>query len=129
MIVRGAVSVHFAMGRRLAWIALSAQLSLLLGGCGMVGEGSTNAVIEPGKYQYYNCDQLAERAQFLRNREQELSELMQRAAQSPSGQVIGAVSYRTEFVQTRGYLKQIAVLAEQKNCAMQSKRASDRVVW
>jgi hypothetical protein len=123
------LSANFAKVRWLAWISLSALVGSLFGGCGMVGEGSTNAVIEPGKYQFYNCDQLAERTRFLGNRERELDELMERAAQSPGGQVIGAVSYRTELVQTRGYLKQIAALAEQKNCAMQSKRTSDRVLW
>ncbi len=119
------MSVRIAMGCRLALIALSA----LLGGCGMVGEGATNAVIEPGRYEYHNCDQLAATAQGLRGREQELIELMQRAAQSPGGEMIGAVSYRTELVQMRGYLKQIAALADRKNCAMQSKRTSDRVIW
>lgn len=103
--------------------------ALLLGGCGMVGASSTSAFISPGRFDYHNCDQLAESGRNLRGREQELSELTARAAQGPAGEFVGAVAYRTELLQTRGQLKQIAEVAERKNCAAQSKWKSDRALW
>lgn len=102
---------------------------ILLGGCGMLGESASSALVAPGKFEYHNCAQLAEVARGLRAREQELVELMERAGQSPAGEIIGAVAYRTELVQARGQLTQIAEVGARKNCASESKRASDRALW
>jgi hypothetical protein len=107
------------------WVVLAAPLT----GCGLVGESATNVFVAPGKFDYYNCEQLAPIASGLRNREQELTELMARAAQSRAGEVIGAVAYRTELMQARGQLKQIAEVSERKNCATESKWKSDRALW
>ena len=115
------------IGRRLA--GASVLLSALLAGCGLVGESATMAFVAPGKFDYYNCDLLEENGRNLRRREQELVELMARAAQGPGGEFIGAVAYRTELLQTRGQLKLIAQTAERKNCASQSKWQSDRALW
>jgi hypothetical protein len=108
---------------------LSAPLFALLGGCGLVGESATNAFVAPGKFEYHNCEQLDTTGRGLHSREQELAELMARAAQSKAGEFVGAVAYRTELMQTRGQLKQIAEVAERKNCALQSKWLSDRALW
>ena len=101
---------------------------MLLSGCGMIGESATSVVVAPGKFEYHNCEQLAEVERPLRVREQELSELMARALQSPGGEFVGAVAYRTELIQARGQLKQIGEVSERKNCASQSKWASDRAL-
>jgi hypothetical protein len=108
---------------------LSVPLLTLLGGCGLLGEGATNAFVAPGKFEYHNCEQLDATGRGLQGREQELMELMARAAQSRAGEFIGAVAYRTELMQTRGQLKQIAEVAERKNCVLQSKWLSDRALW
>ena len=94
-----------------------------------MGDSATNAFVAPGKFEYHNCEQLDETGRGLHGREQELTELMARAAQSQAGEFIGAVSYRTELMQTRGQLKQIAEVAERKNCVLQSKWLSDRALW
>ena len=119
MIVGNAVAQCFVMAGSRAWVASSMLLLVFLGGCGLVGEKSTNSVIDPGRYEFHNCDQLAAQSQGLQAREHELVALMQQAAQSPGGEVIGAVAYRTELVQIRGYLKQIAGYSEKKNCVLQ----------
>ena len=105
------------------------MLLLLLAGCGLIGESATNAFVAPGKFEYHNCDQLFEVGRVLRAREQELAELMARAAQSRGGEIVGAVAYRTELMQARGQLKQISGVAERKNCSVQSKWKSDRALW
>jgi hypothetical protein len=109
---------------------LSSMLLLtLLGSCGLLGDGATSAFVAPGKYEYYNCDQLADAGRKMSSREQELVELIVRAGQGPAGEFIGAVSYRTDLMQARGDLKQIIAVAERKNCAIQSKWQSDRALW
>jgi hypothetical protein len=108
---------------------MGALLLALIGGCGLLGDGATNAFVAPGKYEYHNCEQLDATGRGLHGREQELMDLMARAAQSQAGEFIGAVAYRTELMQTRGQLKQIAEVAEQKNCTLQSKWLSDRALW
>ncbi len=119
--IRQAIGCCFAG----AGVLLSAPLT----GCGLLGEGATNAFVAPGKFEYHSCEQLDTTGRGLHGREQELKDLMERAAQSPAGEFIGAVAYRTELMQTRGQLKQIAEVAERKNCVLQSKWLSDRALW
>ncbi len=104
-------------------------LAASLAGCGMLGEGATNAVVAPGKFSHYTCDQLARTARDLTARERELSELMARAAQEPAGKFIGLLSYGTELMQARGQLQQVAQVSAEKNCAAQSKWLSERALW
>ena len=116
-----------------ASVSISTLLVILLvaflGGCGLLGDGATSAFVSPGKFEYFNCDQLAESGRSLSARERELVELMARAAQGPAGEFVGNVAYRTELIQTRGSLKQLIEVSERKNCASQSKWQSDRALW
>jgi hypothetical protein len=104
-------------------------LALSLAACGLLGEGASHVFVAPGKFDYHNCAQLAESGRGLREREQELSELMARAAETRAGEFVGAVAYRTELMQTRGQIKQIAEVSAQKNCAIESKSKSERALW
>jgi 3-methyladenine DNA glycosylase Tag len=104
-------------------------LAASLASCGLLGDSATNAVVAPGKFNYYSCEQLARTARELTARERELSELMARAAQEPVGKFVGRVSYGTELMQARGQLEQISQIAAEKNCAAQSKWLSDRALW
>jgi hypothetical protein len=115
--------------RGFAWPMVAGAMLIVLAGCGMVGEDTAALVVAPGKFDYYSCEELARTRVTLNEREQELSELMAKAAQSPMGEFVGAVSYKTELTQARGQLKQIAVVAERKNCALDSKRKSDRALF
>ncbi len=105
-------------------------LSMLLAGCGSLNDGATAALVAPGKFSYYSCDQLSVAGHDLSERERELSGLMARAAEGgASGEFVGAVAYRTELLQARGQLKQIAEVSAQKNCTAQSRWQSDRALW
>jgi hypothetical protein len=131
--MRQTVDCSFSWARMLSSALRSTLLltSLLtmLGGCGLLGDGATSAFVAPGKYEYYNCDQLAEVGRKTSSREQELVELIARAGQGPGGEFVGAVSYRTDLMQARGDLKQVIAVSQQKNCASQSKWQSDRALW
>ena len=110
-------------------VLLSASLLTPLGGCGLLSDSTTSAFVSPGKYDYHNCDQLADSGRGLSARERELADLMARAAQGPGGEFVGKVTYHTELMQTRGQLKQVVEVSERKNCASQSKWQSDRALW
>jgi hypothetical protein len=84
-------------------------LAASLAGCGLMADSATNAVVAPGKFNHYTCDQLAQVERHLTARERELNELMTRAAQGPIGKIVGEVSYGTELMQARGQLKQRAL--------------------
>lgn len=107
----------------------TSMLAASLAGCGLLGEGATSAVVAPGKFNHYTCDQLARIARDLTARERELSELMARAAQDSMGKFVGQVSYGTELMQARGQLEQISQIAADKNCAAQGKWQSERALW
>lgn len=108
---------------------LSASLLPILGGCGLLGDSTSSAFVSPGKFEFYNCDQLADSGRNFGARERELAELIERAGQGPAGEFVGKVAYRTELMQARGSLKQINEVSERKNCASQSKWQSDRALW
>ena len=128
--IAAAVSQAASINRLLSG-ASAILLAVVLAGCGLVSENTASSIfVAPGKYDIYNCDQLFEAGRTLTARERELSELMARAAaDGATGEFVGAVAYRTELVQTRGWLKQIGDVSVQKNCAAQSKWQSDRALW
>lgn len=121
------VVTQFATKCRLA--SAGALLAALLAGCGFVGDRAAPALVEPGKYDYYDCAHLAQVDGALRKREQELVELLDRAGQDAVGQFVGTLSYRGELVQTRGQIKMIGQKSAEKNCAAQSPWQSDRALW
>ena len=107
-----------------------AAFLIQLGGCALVNDDATAAFVSPGKFDYYSCDQLMVAGRALSAQERELSELSARAARGgATGEFVGTLAYRTELLQARGQLKQIANLSVQKNCSAQSKWQSDRALW
>ena len=92
------------------FVCAGAACAIMVGACGLMGENASGALVAPGKYDYYSCEQLSTSARILNDRERELSELTARAAQGPGGEFVGAVAYKTELIQARGELKQIAGL-------------------
>ena len=106
-----------------------AAACLMLGGCALMGEDASSAVVSPGKFQYYNCEQLSRVGRSISARERELTELMERAGKDPMGEFVGSVAYKTELLQARGQIKQIDNYSAEKNCAADSKWSSDRALW
>jgi hypothetical protein len=72
--------------------------------------------VDPGKYQYYNCEQLAGQRTHWTNRELELKLLMDKAEQGTGGTVVNVIAYQTDYVMAREELKVIDATARAKNC-------------
>jgi hypothetical protein len=71
---------------------------------------------DPGKYEFYSCEQLLpERARY-KKREQELKLLMDKALQGTAGAAISLVAYQGEYTATQDELKVIDTTARLKKC-------------
>ena len=102
----------------------------LLAACGVVSDDTaSNLMVTPRKYQYHNCQLLAQALNGTRLRIAELQKLSARAAQEPVGQMISGAAYRTEYLQLRGDEKQILMMAREKNCQADSSWASERSLY
>ena len=89
---------------RLALLSfLFTPAALIVTGCGSDGPGAIR--VDPGKYTFYKCDDLARRWKALITREDELKGLIEKANESAAGAVIGSVAYRSDYE---------AVLSEEK---------------
>jgi hypothetical protein len=73
-------------------------------------------IIDPAHYAVYHCDGLAKRLTKLQEREQELSNLMQRASEGGGGVLIGNLSYRADYENALGEEALLRRVAAEKKC-------------
>jgi hypothetical protein len=88
----------------------------ILSACSPTAMGPVTVFVDPGKYQYYNCEQLAGQRTHWTNRELELKLLMDKAEQGTGGTVVNVIAYQTDYVTAREELKVIDTTARAKNC-------------
>lgn len=110
---------------RAHWLAALA-LAGILAGCS--NAELSDSLVRPGRYDYYNCDQLALTGKDRAKREAELRGLMQKAAQGPGGEVAIALAYRTEYLTVQGELKELETAAAVKKCNMPWRSISEQAV-
>jgi hypothetical protein len=91
-------------------------VSEILLACSPAAMGPVTVFVDPGKYQYYNCEQLAGQRTYWTNRELELKLLMDKAEQGTGGTVVNAIAYQTDYVTAREELKVVDTTARAKNC-------------
>jgi hypothetical protein len=105
-------------------------LPLTLAGCGSISDQTAaSALVSPGKYSLYTCPDIEQRARTVRTRLLELEQLMTRAERGTGGELVNAIAYRTEYLQMRGELDELAKSTAEKNCVDQSKWSSTRAVF
>ena len=71
---------------------------------------------DPGKYEFYSCEQLLPQRTLYEKREQQLKLLMDKARQAMGGAAISVVAYQTEYAATEDELKVIDATARDKKC-------------
>ena len=95
-------------------------LALVVGGflsaCAMPADNPFTVFADPGKYQFYNCEQLAGQRAYWKSREQELKMLMDKAEQSTGGAIVNVLAYRGDYVAAMEELKVAEATARIKNC-------------
>jgi hypothetical protein len=97
-------------------------VAVWLGGCALATDDFAPVFTDPSKFDFLPCPELAKREGALAKREQELRALMDKAAQSTGGAVVGALAYQTDYLNARGELKLVQEVAQRKDCAREVKR-------
>jgi hypothetical protein len=62
---------------------------------------------DPGRYEFFNCEQLAVQRVAGKAREQELKQLMNRAEQGAGGTLVNVIAYKGDYVAVTEELKVI----------------------
>ncbi len=102
----------------------------LLSGC--VSQGGSSAdklgglMVAPGKYEFYNCAQLAAQTASLKARARELEALVTRAGPGVGGSLVSTVAYQPQYLQARGDLIEVRKAEAAKNCRPASPNAKKR---
>jgi len=95
-------------------------LGLLVAGVTLAGcaldEGPGQLAVDPGRYQFYHCNDLATRMGALQSRENELRSLMAKASEGGGGTVIGALAYRADYEAVLSEQKMLQRTAAEKKC-------------
>jgi hypothetical protein len=90
--------------------------ALVLAGCASNDGGSL--LIDPGRYDLFKCDDLANRWKLVSGREKELRALMDRASQTGGGAVVGSLAYRTDYETVLSDERLLQRTAAVKNCPL-----------
>jgi hypothetical protein len=96
--------------------------------CSSSSDTSFSLFVDPGKYQYHSCAQIAGEMKSWSNREKELQALMDRAEQSVGGAAVGLIAYKAEFVAAREELELLQSTARSKKCEQDGSWHSSTVI-
>src|SRR5919204_4878181 len=96
---------HRARAIRGATFAALLALSSTLAGCAGMSDSMSTAFADPAKYDLYDCKQLEPERKRLADRTAELQGLMAKAQTGAGGAVVAEVTYRNEYIATRGQSK------------------------
>ena len=83
---------------------------------------------DPGKYEWYSCEQLVPQRKLWEKKEQDLKLLMDKAKQSTGGSAISVVAYQGDYINAREELQVIDATARAKKCKMPDEWQSDSAV-
>lgn len=89
-----------------------------LAGCagGVDSVSSTSFWVQPGKYDFLKCPDLAKQSMAESTREKELVSLMERANQSSAGPVVNFMVYDADLKQVRANLALLQKTSREKGC-------------
>jgi hypothetical protein len=118
-------------GRRLA-ILLSSAFFLFaaatLGGCGVSADGLGALMVDPARYDGYNCKQLSDQWNGLLAREKQLRNLIDKADEGGGGTVIGALAYNGDYQTVLEDKKVLQRAAAARKCQLTPSFASDQTI-
>lgn len=105
--------------RKFAYRAAAFSLAAVtLAGCGL-SDGVGALMVDPARYDGYNCKELADQWKGLVEREKQLRNLIDRAGEGGgSGQVIGALTYRSDYETVIEQKKVLQRAAAEKRCQL-----------
>jgi hypothetical protein len=105
---------------------------LVLAACALAGctttDGLDSTLVDPSKYEGYNCKELVNQLQGLDKRQKDLRNLIDRAGESTSGVVIGALTYRTDYEMVIADRKVLQRTMAEKKCQLTPALTSDQII-
>jgi hypothetical protein len=104
------------MRRRQFTIVLGIMAAWLLAACAPAAMGPVTMFADPGKYEFFSCEQLGMQRKQWAERELELKLLMDKADQSAAGAIVNVVAYQTDYTAAREELKVIDATWNAKKC-------------
>ncbi|MGA8820886.1 MAG: hypothetical protein WB624_26650 [Xanthobacteraceae bacterium] len=110
--------------RRAAVLVLAASA---LAGCSTT-DTLDSMLVDPSRYEGYNCKDLGNQLQTLNKREKDLRNLIDRADESASGVVIGAFAYRTDYQTVIADKKLLQRTMVEKKCQLTPSLTSDQII-
>ncbi len=103
-----------ARARAAALVALLA--GAFLAGCSSAGDSPFTLFADPGKYEYFSCEQITAQRKHWSSREQELKALMTKAEQDTGGVIVNVLAYKADHVAASEELKVLESAARSKSC-------------
>lgn len=87
-----------------------------LAGCSSGSDPGFTFLADPGKYEFYDCEQLARDRTALIKHQQDLKALMDHADQTTSGAAVGVLAYRADYASVGEDIRLLNAAARSKNC-------------
>jgi len=112
--------------RAAALVALLA--GAFLAGCSSAGDSPFTLFADPGKYEYFSCEQITAQRKHWSSREQELKALMTKAEQDTGGVIVNVLAYKADHVAAGEQVKLIEEAVRAKNCETPASWRSNSVV-
>ncbi len=93
--------------------------------CSSLDMGPMTMFVDPGKYDYHNCEQLTAARKAMTDRELELRLLMDKAERAPGGGFVNVIAYQTDHTSAREEVKVIDAAVRNKKCTAPSQSTTD----
>jgi hypothetical protein len=126
--IAGRHATHMRASRLAAIFANGLLAGTVLAACTSGSDTSFTFLVDPGKYQYYSCEQIAAELKNWTRREEELKTLMDRADQSAGGSAVGLIAYKADYVVAGEELELLKATARSKKCAQAESWRSNAVI-
>ena len=105
-----------SMATHIALIGGMFMVSVVLASCAATGSSSLTVFADPGKYQFFSCESLANQRKTWAKKEEDLRLLMDKAEQSSGGAIVNVIAYKADYAAANEELQLIDGAARAKNC-------------
>jgi len=89
----------------------------LVSACAVPQDPLATAFVAPGKYEFYDCGQLATAEKALEDKMHKYEKLMAKASESAVGGLVNATTYQPDYISARGELNSVHHTEREKGCA------------
>lgn len=100
---------------RLSRLALALGATAMLAGC--AGVGMSEPLVDPARFDFHDCAQLASALAGAKASEAKFRDLMEKGARDPGGGMVVELAYRPQLTQAVSQRRLIERKQVEKNCA------------